>query len=379
LRNQVSSCYANANENEETKARRKARDDEEDAEDAKRKSKRDSRNTRDNEAGKAAEESGGGDFELPQEDAPPIAQSPSASVNPYAQSQGAHIANGSASASSKAHLPSLVDPFGGTASGNPTREVSELKLADPFAPTLTLVDPFKPNGSASEEPAGPSSREVFDYSSHVAGLGADYAQSVLNKDISYVEAEAGKTINRHTAEELIQDIHDTSSLVRTLDRFRSGGEYLVLLKDIATVESQGKKDEAWGNLVSHAGGDVLHTDLVKEGVTRVATRLFGEEVGLLLAGVAGVTAEGGGIALESTKTGQDATEIIRDTSGKNSLAEKQSALMNMWETYGRTASQVPQATRNEIRRELWINSNVVYNECLEAKADCEHAMRRAIL
>ena len=84
------------------------------------------------------------------------------------------------------------------------------------------------------------------------------------------------------------------------------------------------------------------------------------------------TAVGVGLSVaESTTIGKDPTEIIRDSTARYSLADKQQALLGMWSTYERHGSRMRQSEQAAIRRELWINSNIVYNECLEAKSVCE--------
>jgi hypothetical protein len=111
-------------------------------------------------------------------------------------------------------------------------------------------------------------------------------------------------------------------------------------------------------------------DFIKEGATKVTVRLFGERVAPYLVEGASATVTGGAIVLDSTKTGQDPNEVIHDSGGKVSLAEKQSALMDMWKGYERRQAQT-NSTDKAIERQLWINSNIVYNECVEAKGDCE--------
>jgi hypothetical protein len=252
----------------------------------------------------------------------------------------------------------LADPFKDSNSPKSQRQetASTASLVDPFAPRESLVDPFSESSADTQSSSGASEKEKA---------------SKLDQDISFLRSQSGQTINRAKANELIQEIQDTRSVLKTLNGFVTGGQYVVLLKDIASADSSGKRDEAWGDLVRQASSDLLHTDLAKDGMTKIAPRLFGERIGLMLAGAAEASFASGAILLDSTKTGRDPAEIIHDSSGKVSLSEKQNALMNMWNGYERRKSQTSNASDEALRREIWMNSNIVYNQCLEAKSDCE--------
>ncbi|MGA9041334.1 MAG: hypothetical protein WB421_12420 [Terriglobales bacterium] len=269
----------------------------------------------------------------------------------------------------------LADPFKDSNLPKSQRQeiASTASLVDPFAPRESLVDPFSASSADTQSSSGTSEKEkaIFEVSSGAIELSTRKAVSKLDQDISFLRSQSGQTINRAKANELIQEIQDTRSVLKTLNGFVTGGQYVVLLKEIASADSSGKRDEAWGDLVRQASSDLLHTDLAKEGMTKIAPRLFGERIGLMLAGAAEASFASGAILLDSTKTGRDPAEIIHDSSGKVSLSEKQNALMNMWNGYERRQSQTSNASDEALRRELWMNSNIVYNQCLEARSDCE--------
>lgn len=169
------------------------------------------------------------------------------------------------------------------------------------------MDPFANRGTGEKIPTETSAtdKDGFEFSSRTIELSTNKALSKLDEDIAYLKSTSGQTISRANANNMIREVQDTRSLLKTVDGFVTGGQYLLLMKSIASADSAGKKDEAWGNLVKQASGDALRSDLVKEGMTNVAPRLFGERVGLALVGAAGLSVESGAILLDSTKINRD--------------------------------------------------------------------------
>jgi hypothetical protein len=266
----------------------------------------------------------------------------------------------------------VVDPFKDTKSSKSQNQeiASNATIVDPFSKTDSLVDPFGSSAGAESHDSSEIEKKMFDFSKEAVDRATKQSISILDKDIANISAQAGRTISRAKASEIISDIQDTKSVMTGLSRLITGGQYAVIIKHIWSAESQGKRDEAEGELIKQIVSDVIPKDLIKDGATTVAIRLFGERVAPYLVKGASFSANAEAILLDSTKTGRDPNEVIHDSSGKVSLTEKQSALMDMWKGYERRQAQTNSSDK-AIERQLWMNSNIVYNECLEAKGNCE--------
>jgi hypothetical protein len=386
---EVSSCYAKVREHQADEARKAREEADREVQDKKDEADREARRKEAKDARDAHDQKRAADLAA-RERADKVASEKArqAESDRLAAEQNEEHAQQSASAvlqtSRTSHQLSqdsaaslaLADPFKDSSSPKSQRQeiASTTSLVDPFAPNReSLVDPFAASSADTKSSSGTSERDkaIFEVSSGAIELSTRKAVSKLDQDIAFLRSQSGQTINRAKANELIQEIQDTRSVLKTLNGFVTGGQYVVLLKEVASADSSGKRDEAWGDLVRQASSDLLHSDLVKDGMTKVAPRLFGERIGLMLAGAAEASFTSGAILLDSTKTGRDPSEIIHDSSGKISLSEKQNALMNMWNGYERRQSQTSNASDEALRRELWMNSNIVYNQCLEARSDCE--------
>ena len=269
----------------------------------------------------------------------------------------------------------LADPFKNPESTSSQKQdvYSTARMIDPFGPKDSLVDPFSASGDdvGSLDRVSEGDKTTFEMSSRAIELSTDAAKAKLDQYIDYLEKRSGVTINRAKASQLIEGARDTKSLIGTLATFVSTGQYAVLVKNVVMADSPNRRNEAGAELTKQVASDVLRSDLVKEGMKTVAPRLFGERVGLFLAGAAGLPVEAGAILLDSVQTDRNPNDVIRDTSGKYSLSEKQSALVSMWNGYRRVESQTNNGSGSRVKRELWTNSNIVYNECLEAKANCD--------
>jgi hypothetical protein len=268
----------------------------------------------------------------------------------------------------------LADPFAEPSAKLIAEHLpTNASMVDPFPSKDSLLDPFNyaaPRDAALKEPSE-RERTLFELAAGTLEESAEASKSVLQKDIEYVRSQAGKTYSVAKANALVVEIQDTESLINTVSHFVKAGQYAVLLKNSSTAESRGRKEEAGGDIIQQIVKDALPRDLLKKGLTEVAPRLFGERVGIFLVNAAVPGVNAGAILLDSEKTGRGPTEIIHDTTGKVSLAEKQAALTDMWKGYERRQSQTGGATGDGLKQELWTNSNIVYNECLEAKVKCD--------
>ena len=65
-------------------------------------------------------------------------------------------------------------------------------------------------------------------------------------------------------------------------RVRSGAQYALLVKNIVSAESSGKRDEATGEATKQIASDLISRDAVTNGMTSVTLKLFGERIGPLL-------------------------------------------------------------------------------------------------
>jgi riboflavin biosynthesis pyrimidine reductase len=275
-----------------------------------------------------------------------------------------------------ASSPKIVDPFGDTGSSRKPKPESDsvAKMADPFPSSDAVVDPF--GASVDTDTTNSSSdnqKALFEASSKTIELSTKAIDSKLDLDIAQVASQSGVTINPSKATVIVQEIKETKSLLNSIAGFATKAQYAILFKNVIYAETPAKEEEALGEVGKQIAGDVLRSDLVNEGIKTVAPRLFGKSVGLVLAGAAPLAIESGGILLDSVKTDRDPTEMIRDASGKVSLTEKQEALVQMWHGYERRQSQTGHnPPSNQLNRELWTNTNIVYNECLEAKGNCDH-------
>jgi hypothetical protein len=385
---EVSSCYAKVREYQANEARKakeeadqEAQDQKDEAdEEARRKEAKDARNAHDQKraADLAAQEKA--DKLASEKTRQAESDRLAAEQNQEHEQQSASEVPQASRTSPKSSQDStaslaLADPFKDSKAPKSQRQeiASSASLVDPFASRENLVDPFGASSADTQSSSETSEREkaIFEVTSGAIELSTRKAVSKLDQDIIFLRSQSGQTINRSRANELIEEIRDTKSVLNTLNGFVTGGQYVVLLKEIASADSSGKRDEAWGDLVRQASSDLLHSDLAKDGMTKVAPRLFGERIGLMLAGAAESSFASGAILLDSTKSGRDPAEIIHDSTGKVSLSEKQNALMTMWNGYERRQSQTSNASDEALRRELWMNSNIVYNQCLEARSDCE--------
>jgi hypothetical protein len=269
----------------------------------------------------------------------------------------------------------LVDPFSGVGKIQSAGTDASSRLVDPFAKNQTLVDPF---GSSDNKKAeeGPAEINKFTYeaSTRILEESMNRVDAVLAQDISGIQSQAGKSIGVAKAAKAIETIKETQSVLRGLTHLLSGAQYAVLTKNIVSAESPAKRDEATGEALKQIASDVIHRDAVKNGMTEVSLRLFGERVGPLLVRAAAPAMAAGGIIFDSEKTGRDPVEIIHDASGKVSLAEKQSALMEEWRGYERVQAQTNKAPNPSLQQAIWIDSNIVYNQCLNAKIRCEKWM-----
>ena len=262
---------------------------------------------------------------------------------------------------------SLVNPY-------ETAQTPELssELVYPFARNETLTEPFALSDSKKLDLASAEvDKFTYEASKKILEESLSRIDAVLTQDIRGVQSQIGKTISAGKADQQIQEIRDTQSVLHGLTHIMSGAQYAVLVKNIVSAEGPGKRDEATGEALKQIASDALHRDAVTNGITEVSLRLFGERVGPLLVRAAAPTFAAGGILLDSEKTGRDPVEIIHDTSGKVSLPEKQSALMEEWRGYERRQSQTSHDQNLDLRRALWIDSNIVYNQCLEAKLVCD--------
>ncbi len=370
---EVATCFQRVEEYQAEEAQKKKDEDDEEAKKKQDKADRDARTPQEKQ--NTADEPRGGaegkSVEDQQVEANRIAAQPRQQVVATPSSAAPRAQQPSSPSKAGTKTSSVfADPF----SSSNSRKSSELSasnrsMVNPFANNERLADPF-PSSASGANPSLESDRAAFEGSSQAIELSTNIALSKLDKDISFVRSQSRKTISATNANALVHEIQDTKSILKTVNGLVTGGQYFILAKNVASAESSGKRDEAWGELLKQATGDVLRSDLVKEGMTTVAPRLFGERVGLLLVGAASASINSGVIILDPTKTGRDDTEVIHDTSGKVSLSEKQTALMDMWKGYERRQSQGGNSD-DTIKRQLWTNSNIVYNECEEAKADCE--------
>jgi len=269
----------------------------------------------------------------------------------------------------------LVNPFADSGSKyhRKTDDVSNAKIVDPFPATEDLADPFENSSGTNVSSLPPADQKtIFEASSRTIELSTKTAASKLDRDIVRINSGSGITINPAEARQAVAEIKETKSVIEAVSGFVTKAEYAILLKNLIYTDTAAQKQEAQGELGKQIAGDALRSDLVKEGITTIAPRLFGKTVGLVLAGAAPLAIESGGILLDSVKTGRDPSEVIHDSSGKVSLPEKQDALLQMWRGYERMQSQATnRAPNTQLKRELWMNTNIVYRDCVEAGSDCE--------
>lgn len=383
LRKQVSACYERVKEYQADEARkakekadREAQEKQEEAEKAaeaaRRKQQRDARDSQDKQeaAKRAAKEQADKDAEDAQRKAEQdgiAAQQRRSYAPPPSQVQSAQPQSEQNSRSS-----GIVDPFKGTKSANPPKQqvASNATIVDPFAKTDSLVDPFGSSAGGKTNDSSEKDKAVFDFSTEAVKQATEHELSKLDQEMSRINSASGKTISHAKANEMIAGIQDTKSVITGVNRLITGGQYAVIVKNIVSAESQGKRDEAEGELIKQIASDVIPKDFIKEGATKVTVRLFGERVAPYLVEGASATISAGAIILDSSKTDRNPNDIIHDSSGKVSLTEKQSALMDMWKGYERRQAQTNSSDKT-LQRELWLNSNIVYNQCLEAKGNCE--------
>jgi hypothetical protein len=112
-------------------------------------------------------------------------------------------------------------------------------------------------------------------------------------------------------------------------------------KDIATADTPQKQLEAGANLAAKGitdGSSPFLKDLAQQSLEELAPKLFGQygtRALAVLAGPVAWTATVGGEVLSSTEISRDFPEVIRDTSGRSSLADKQRALAAMTKEYAK--------------------------------------------
>jgi hypothetical protein len=269
----------------------------------------------------------------------------------------------------------LVDPFAGSESSglHQSDVVASAKITDPFPPKDELVDPFGASSpSYTSTTSSEAQKEFFEATSRTIEHSTKAVASQLDHDIAQIDKTSGITMSPAKARQSIAEIKDTKSLIQSLSSFVTAGQYAILIKNVYSAETPAQREQAEGEVGKQIVSDALRTDLVNEGIKTVAPRVFGKTVGLVVAGAAPLAIESGGILFDSVKTDRDPTEVIRDSGGNVSLAEKQQALVQMWHGYERMQSQTANGQRSsQLKQELWINTNIVYHECLEVKANCD--------
>lgn len=262
-RKEVAACYEKVREyqaEEARKAKEKAdreakqqkEEEEEAAEAAQRKAARDAREV---EAKKSAADRASAEKAAENKEAASkaeadriAAQQNRQSVKPIQQSP----ANTQKSGQSSSGSSRLVDPFKDSNSKRQAQDIgSNASVVDPFAPSLSLVDPFGPSGTGRNKSAEESERAkaIFEFSTEAIQRLGDKAISKLGQDIDFVKSHSGKTITSAKANQLIHELQDTKSGYTALSRFITGGQYAVIVKSIVSAESQGERDEAEGALV----------------------------------------------------------------------------------------------------------------------------------
>jgi hypothetical protein len=149
-------------------------------------------------------------------------------------------------------------------------------------------------------------------------------------DRSLEEAPAylsGKDLKRYVA-----DVENTKGILKRLDTVVNYSKYATYVGKAVNSDGAFERNEAMGGAAYE-----FASDIAKYGVKAVIPRLFGPRTAAVLLGPA---AWAGGIALEVVTPepiSRDFPEIIRDKSGRFSLADKQRALERMWkqpERYG---------------------------------------------
>jgi hypothetical protein len=154
-------------------------------------------------------------------------------------------------------------------------------------------------------------------------------------DQSIQEAPAylsGKNLKRFVA-----DVEDTKTLFRGLDKALTYSKYATYVGQAVNSDSTFERNEAIGGAAYE-----FASDIAKHGLKAVIPRLFGPKTAAVLLGPAAWTM---GIALDVATPehiSPDPIYVIRDKSGRFTLADKQRALEQMWkqqERHGRAYSE----------------------------------------
>lgn len=164
---------------------------------------------------------------------------------------------------------------------------------------------------------------------------------------------ASKYLSGDRLNAYVVEARDTKAVLGGLGKMVSHSDYAILAANAVKAETDVQRNEAVGET-----GLTFVADISKYGVKEVVPRMFGPKVAAALLGPAAWAGSIGLDVLSSEKIGYDDSEIIRDSSGRFSLNQKQEALTRMWRGYDRFGY----AWGDGQKTELLMMSNIVYRQ-----------------
>ena len=169
------------------------------------------------------------------------------------------------------------------------------------------------------------SEQTYEWSKKAIEIGTERAVSTLDRDIESVRKSYEKnTISQKDFNAYIKGAEDTKAVVSGLGTLLTTADYLVGVKKVLQADPGKNTQYQAGKLAYQIGSD-LAGKAGQKGVSAVATALF-PKLATYIVDVVGTAVAVVQITFDSEETGKDPSEIVRDTSGRYSLEEKQKAL-----------------------------------------------------
>ena len=128
------------------------------------------------------------------------------------------------------------------------------------------------------------------------------------------------------------DARDTKSVLGGLNKMVTHVDYAILASEAAKAETSFQRDEAFGEMGFQFVADLTKKGFESEAVRSVVSRLIGQRSAAVLLGPAAWVATD---VLTPEKIAYEDPDIIRDQSGRFTLAQQQEALAKMWRGYER--------------------------------------------
>lgn len=245
------------------------------------------------------------------------------------------------------------------------RRVEKQRAADEARAIIAAADPYggtTRRRSSSSEPGlvNPSGRADYTPAVDVLAAGIVDAKSLIAVNLRTATNELrGVELRR-----LQQQTQALGAILDGMEQTTTALKYAAVIANGATTSPR-EQHQAVADLAGKLFEDAARTAAARaeRPITVVVTQLFGKQAAAaLVSGPAGVAAAVAWDVFTPTRAGRDATEIIRDTSGNESLEDKQRALTLQWIGYQKVVKAGHGS--NVALREILENARIVQQEAM---------------